>query len=386
MEPARLILGDCLDELPKLPADSVDTCITDPPYHLTAVSRNGSPRTNDPSTPFGRTRLGERGFMGQTWDGGDVAFRPQTWAAVRRVLKPGALLLAFGGPRTFHRVALAIEEAGFEVRDCLVWLYAVGFPKSHNFGRDLDGWGGWGTGLKPAWEPILVAMKPRDGTFRENAVRWAVAGFNIDGARIPSGSDHREKCESVVGLASNRNGGCYGEWKGERVSSWHRRGRWPANVLLDEGAARQLDRQSGRSRSRRGNPRSSAAPGEGWGMRHTGAEYEDDGGASRFFYCAKASRAERGIGGEFTAGSSRTAWEAGNHHPTVKPLRLLEYLCTLTSTPGGGVVLDPFLGSGTTAVAALRCGRACIGIEKEPEYLEIARRRVSRAIAGASAA
>lgn len=305
----RLINGDCLEVLESLEADSIDTCITDPPYEL--------------------------GFMGKSWDRAGIAFDPDTWRAVRRVLNPGAILLCFGGTRTFHRVTAAIEDAGFEIRDAIAWLYAQGLPKSYNL--QIPGWRGWGTGLKPAWEPIVVAMKPLDGTFAENACTWGVAGLHVDGCRIPAAT-------------------------GER-------GRFPANVILDEEAAQMLDEQSGVLKS--GKPSGLRRAGRRvFGGYRTGTSvsgFGDSGGASRFFYCAKASPSERG---------------EGNDHPTVKPIRLMEYLCRLTRTPSGGTVLDPFLGSGTTAIACLKTGRPCIGIEKGPHYFRIAERRVAAAACG----
>ena len=273
--------------------------------------------------------------MGQSWDKASVAVDPDTWSRVRRVLKPGALLLCFGGTRTFHRVTAAIEDAGFEIRDCMMWLYAQGLPKSHSL--RMRGWRGWGTGLKPAWEPIVIAMKPPDSTFTENARKWKVAGFHIDGCRIP--------------LTRGFGGP----------------GRFPANVILDEDAASMLDEQSGFLKS--GKPQGiRRAINRVYGRFRQGMPvtgYGDSGGASRFFYCAKASPSERGD---------------GNDHPTVKPLKLIEYLCRLTRMPRGGTVLDPFLGSGTTALACLKTGRPCIGIERDSHYYRIAKGRVEAAM------
>ena len=302
----RLINGDCLKVLESFDTNSIDTCITDPPYEL--------------------------GFMGKSWDKEGIAFDPDTWRHVLRVLKPGASLLCFGGTRTFHHLTSAIEDAGFQIRDCMMWLFAQGLPKSYNLRMPL--WRGWGTGLKPAWEPIVVAMKPLDGTFERSAGKWGVAGFNIDGGRIAS--------------ATNSAG----------------QGRWPANVIFDEEAARMLDEQSGILTS--GKPQGiRRAINRVYGRFPQGTPitgYGDSGGASRFFYCAKASRSERGD---------------GNDHPTVKPLKIMEYLCRLTRTPSGGIVLDPFLGSGTTALACLNTARPCIGIEKDRRYFQIAKTRLA---------
>jgi len=472
--------GDCRKVLRTMARCSVDTIITDPPYHLTQMSRNGSPRR--PGTgPYGRVRVGERGFMGTTWDGGGVAFDPATWRAVGRVAKPGAFLLVFGGTRTFHRLTCAIEDAGWEIRDCLVWLYGSGFPKSHNISKAIDTaagaerevvgvermkrmaspkgrpnsgyalnqpqityahtapattaaqhWHGWGTGLKPAWEPIIVAMKPLDGTFAQNALKHGVAGLNIAGGRIagPAGSgvwgSSNATCQQGRSFNASPSGDTY-------RSQQHARGRWPANVLLSHASecrflgmkrirgspssktfhagyrgvsvttflrgvsypgnqhadvngtetvqawvcqpgcpVRVLDEQSGERRAG-GNLRGEepsrpfkSCYGEMAGRR-LWASYGDSGGASRFFYCAKAGRAERRQG--LPPG-------AENNHPTVKPLELMKYLCRLTATPTGGVVLDPFAGSGTTLLAATAVGRACIGIERDPAYCTIARHRL----------
>jgi hypothetical protein len=225
--------GDCLELLEQLPDNSVDAYVGDPPYHLTSASRGGSPRENDPTKPHGRHAIGSKGFMGKTWDGGDVAMRPETWAKIFRVLKPGAHLLAFGGTRTAHRMACAIEDAGFEIRDELQWIYASGFPKSLNVAKAIDAhfgvdspvvragasgkgepsvsafgdglnvgfsdrpatepatepakeWHGWGTALKPSHEPIILARKPLEKglTVAENVLKWGTGALNIDGCRV----------------------------------------------------------------------------------------------------------------------------------------------------------------------------------------------------------
>ena len=350
---AMLYLGDSREVLPSLEPEQSTACVCDPPYHLTQASRRGSPRNNDPKTPFGRTRLGSRGFMGKTWDGGDTAFQPEFWAEVLRVLKPGAMLLAFGGTRTFHRLICAVEDAGFEIRDCLMWLYGSGFPKSFDISKALgkaakakreivaesvQGWDGWGSSLKPAWEPIILAMKPLNGTFAENAHLHGVAGLNIDGSRIGSGNA---------------------------------KGRWPANVLLDEAAGRLLDAQSGVTKSGAMKHRVGPYPGENattFLRGHCGPhnQHGDSGGASRFFYCAKASERDR-----------TCERRVKNSHPTVKPRSLMEYLCRLVTPPSGGLILDPFMGSGSTGIGALLTGNRFVGIEIEPESFETARQRIA---------
>lgn len=402
--------GDCREVLPSI--RGVECCITDPPYHLTAGKKGGTGQASvNLESPYGRSRI-TTGFMGKAWDGGDVAFRVETWQAVLASLLPGAFLLAFGGTRTYHRMTCAIEDAGFEIRDCMQWLYGSGFPKSLDISKAIDKaageqrevvatrkkrglggsstfaqdawtqsqrgvidlpvtapateaaklWHGHGTALKPAYEPIVVAMKPLDGTFAENAQKHGVAGLNIDAGRIPLNGDY--KCgangrPSQTGLGDN-----YDPSKANQHSEV---GRWPANVILDEVAAEQLDQQSGERRAG-GAPRSRKSPktqntfGQ-FGMECPHGQSSSGGGASRFFYCAKASKKERG---EF------------NTHPTVKPLSLLEYLCKLTQSPSDGVLLDLFAGSGSTLLAAQRTGRRAIGIELEESHCEIAAKRLEQ--------
>ena len=300
-----------------MPDASVDAVVTDPPYGLS--------------------------FMGKDWDHGipGEAF----WAEALRVAKPGCHMLAFGGTRTFHRLTCAIEDAGWEVRDCLMWLYGSGFPKSHN-----GAWGG--TALKPAWEPIILARKPLDGTVAANVQRHGCGGLNVDGCRIGTESTIR-----------NQNDGptWSGKFNGGERNNGSDSGRWPANLILDE----------------------EAGAGEEW---------------SRFFYCPKASKADRDEGlegmperlaaamhGNLVSGQRlggdgspiKTPLRS-NHHPTVKPTALMRYLCRLV-TPPGGLVLDPFTGSGSTGKAAALEGFNFIGIEREAEYVEIARARIAGA-------
>ena len=352
----EVLLGNSLDVLKQFDENMFDSVVTDPPYELA--------------------------FMGRSWDASGISYRPEMWAEVLRVLKPGGHLLAFGGTRTYHRMTCAIEDAGFEIRGCLFWIFGNGFPKSTDVSKAIDKylgaeredpntpvtdeakkWKGWGTALKPACEPIVMARKPFNRTVAENVLEWGTGGINIDATRIPSGPDHLSKCQSVIGLDSNRNGACYGQWSGPRTNSYHPGGRWPSNVFLDEVAAQMLDEQSGISRSRQGKPRSGKS-GKGWGMQHTGAEYLDSGGASRFFYVAKATTKERTHNGQVK-----------NNHPTVKPLKLMEQLIKLV-TPTGGIVLDPFCGSGSTLVAAKMLGFDYVGIDMEPEYVDLTRRRL----------
>lgn len=292
---ATLINGDCLEVLRTMQDNSVDAVVTDPPYGLS--------------------------LMGKRWDYDVPA--TEVWAECLRVLKPGGHLLAFAGTRTQHRMAVRIEDAGFQIRDMIAWVYGNGFPKSHNLQGD---WQGWGTALKPALEPITVARKPLVGTVAENVLAHGTGVINVDGCRVGPG-------EYVPGGGNGKanNGGMFGghETKGTRaIVEPHIQGRWPANLIHDGDSAADML-----------------------------------GVAARFFYCAKASKADRGD---------------GNVHPTVKPTDLMRYLCRLV-TPPGGIVLDPFIGSGSTGKAAVLEGFKFIGIEREAEYLEIARARIAAA-------
>jgi DNA modification methylase len=296
----NLHLGDCLSVLKTIENNSIHAVITDPPYGLK--------------------------FMNKAWDY-DVP-KVEFWKEVLRVLKPGGHLLSFGGTRTYHRMVVNIEDAGFEIRDQIQWLYGSGFPKSLNLKNE---WEGWGTALKPANEPIVMARKPIEKglTVAENVIKWGTGAINIDASRIGT-----------------------------------EKGRWPANLLLDEQAAEMLDEQSGYLA-----PAGNKKQGMGgkteksiFGIGGPSTVYHDGGGgASRFFYVAKANKSERG---------------KNNNHPTVKPIKLMKYLITLV-TPQNGIVLDPFMGSGSTGVAAKELGFDFVGIELNEEYLEIAKRRIN---------
>jgi len=363
---SELYLGDCREVVKQFPDNLVDTIITDPPYGLE--------------------------FMGKGWDKGVPGI--EYWKEFLAVTKPGGMLLAFGGTRTYHRLACAIEDAGWEIRDCMMWLYGSGFPKSHNFKEGA--FKGWGTALKPAWEPIIVAMKPLDGTFAQNAEKWGVAGINVDGGRIGTQvmTEGRAKKSEVYAAGNNSHNKMFKEAQPLLNPATHQ-GRWPANLLLDEDAAGLLDEQSGELKSgggvRRPNGSKSVA------MSPLAADDISEwsasaGGASRFFYCSKASKSERNAGCEGLPEKPNNSYgdfagtpEHGpklnvtkqNFHPTVKPLKLMEYLCTLTKTPTGGIVLDPFAGSGTTLLAAKNIGREYIGIEMSPEYHKIIEARLN---------
>jgi len=315
----QVLRGDVIEALAGMPAASFDGCLCDPPYGLE--------------------------FMGKKWDHGVPSI--ETWAEVLRVLKPGAPLLAFGGTRTFHRLACAIEDAGFVLTDTLCWLHAMGFPKGH-------------AQLKPAWEPITLAFKPGKRV------------LNIDAGRIEA---KPSKAHDATGLAKTK---FFTDGETPVIhKAPHALGRWPANVLLDEESAAQLDKQSGTSSyARHSTKRSSTKEISGTqfaggysGQPSVTIGFGDSGGASRFFYCAKASKTERG---------------EGNTHPTVKPLKLIEYLARLILPPERDTprrLLVPFSGSGSEMLGALAAGwDEVIGIEREAAYVKIAKRRIARAV------
>ena len=412
--------GDCIETMNAMPPESVDAIVTDPPYGL--------------------------GFMGKKWDGLPPSLE---WAeACYRVLKPGGHIAAFGGTRTWHRLAVAIEDAGFEMRDSLAWLYGSGFPKSHDVGKAIDKlagaerevvgtarrsqnrsegwdrpwmreqmeslggsgmaehaitapatpeaaqWDGWGTALKPAFEPIVLARKPlAEKTVARNVLAHGTGAINIDATRIEyNGTPSHAHFDGQV---TRGNASSYGATS--KLTPPHASGRWPANVLLDQHAAAWVDEQSGTSVSKasesRGVPggsfllhgcrtvdelRALAEAGkktpDGRDARTTLARYEasedrgggytDSGGASRFFYSAKAPKSERPN-------------VDGVQHPTVKPLAIMRWLIRLV-TPPGGTVLDPFAGSGTTIEAALIEGFDPVGIEMETDYLPLIQHRIDR--------
>lgn len=358
-----IICGDCLDVMKNMGDNSISCIVTDPPYGLS--------------------------FMGKEWDHQVPGI--EYWQECLRIVKPGGYLLAMGGTRTYHRLTCAIEDAGWEIRDCLMWIYGSGFPKSHNhFGIE-----GYGTALKPAHEPIIMAMKLCEGTFKQNAEKWGQAGINIDGCRIEGNWD---RCSTT---RDDIRSGNFIKDSPQKIEcdpqSCHPKGRWPANVLFDEEAAALLDEQSGVSRTSSGMKKPNHPTLEIYGKYNPQPNlisgYSDFGGASRFFYCAKASSGERNEGleglpqinkplmGEFKDNPGRDTPKSSptprqNHHPTVKPLKLMEYLIRLVMPPKEGILLDPFAGSGTTILAAKNLGFAGIGIEKSEEYCEIARARI----------
>lgn len=347
----RLLTGDSKEKLKELPDNSVDSLVTDPPYLIN--------------------------FMGKDWDkenspAGDSSF----WKEVLRVMKPGAHGLVFGHSRQHHRVMTALEDAGFEIRDCLMWIYGSGFPKSHNIGKAADKlgndhWDGWGTALKPAYEPIILVRKPleKNLSVAKNVLKHGTGGINIDASRIATNEDFSSVKPRQIQKLNSLNHEDSDTWKAAK-DKLQNLGRFPANVLLDPVSAEMVDKQSGTSKSSsssyaaRANKkenRSSQVPPTKSSEEIAG--YNDEGGASRFFYCAKVGKKERNAGCD------------GNTHPTVKPIKLMTYLTKLI-TPPNGVVLDPFMGSGSTGCACAAEGFDFIGIEMDPDYVEISKRRI----------
>lgn len=398
MKKVKLMLGDNIQSLKKLPDNSIDSVVSDPPYGLS--------------------------FMGKKWDY-DVP-SVDFWKEVYRVLKPGGYILSFGGTRTYHRMVVNIEDAGFEIRDQIQWLYGSGFPKSYNIGKGIqkfnetgnaywngtgdssngplgytklayeqsfrkenhsnkhqikiqveNEWEGWGSALKPANEPICLARKPlSEKSIAENVLKWRTGGLNIDGCRIGS--------ESVPS-------------KGHKVNTWNKNyenlkweyneGRFPANLILDETAAEMLDEQSGTLKSGKAEIGIGNSVNNGSKTNMKGKVvscFNDSGGASRFFYVAKVSKAERNMGlDEFDekevirqglAGEKNNPTHS-NNHPTIKPVNLMSYLCKLI-TPPNGIVLDPFMGSGSTGIAALLNDFRFVGMEMDDNYYKIAEARI----------
>lgn len=362
----ELIEGDCREVLKEFADNSIDSVVTDPPYALTTGKKGGSgPKSVNLESPYGRARI-TTGFMGKAWDNGDTAFDPAFWTDMLRVLKPGGHVLSFGGTRTYHRMACAIEDAGFEIRDQIGWLYGSGFPKSSN----QDGeWEGWGTALKPAWEPIVVARKPLIGTMAANLAAHGVGALNIDGCRVEADGrplrvgDYKKTADNVY--EGRQDGSLMG---GSKAVGETDLGRWPANVIHD-GSDEVLDafpQAKGQiAKAAEGGDRRKDQNVYGVMTRGSnGAEPRDEGGsAARFFYCAKASKKDRG---------------EGNVHPTVKPTDLMRYLVRLV-TPPNGMVLDPFMGSGSTGRGAVLEGFNFIGIEMSTEYMDIADARIAAA-------
>lgn len=348
-EKFKLHLGKSEEVLAQYPDNYFDSVVCDPPYHLTSIVKRFGKQGSAPAQfgTDGAYARASRGFMGKEWDGGDIAFRPEFWTEVFRVLKPGGHLLAFSGSRTYHRMACGIEDAGFEIRDCINWLYLSGFPKSHNLSGD---WEGWGTALKPSFEPIAVARKPLAGTVAKNMAEYGTGALNIEGCRIPLNGEvlqmTRPAAKETTDKAAPQTN------RSEQPFEYYNdQGRWPANTITTD-------------------------------LPEWFAPY---------FYCAKASKEDRdeGLGGfeEKVAGGMSGGQDGSldgpvvmgrNTHPTVKPTDLMRYLCRLV-TPPGGLILDPFMGSGSTGKGAMLEGFRFVGIDMTPEYIEIARARIQYA-------
>lgn len=415
-----IINGDCLEELDKLDENSVDAIVTDPPYELN--------------------------FMGKGWDNAGVSFNKETWQKCLRVLKPGGYLLAFGGTRTYHRIACAVEDAGFEIRDCVLWVYGSGFPKSMNIGlavdkklgneskvvgtgksgsaqthtrcmnsqtkegKDVFGgeydikeaqneWKGWGSALKPSYEPIIVARKPFKGSLVDNVLKYGVGGLNIDECRVGEPYKYHIKESGFGDNFMDDNWKPSGKEYDKEVS-----GRFPANTILTYDEDDYEEVCGGFPQSKGGSGKGFKKDDYGFGETATNfgrgdfKPYNDNGSASRYFYCAKASRRDRDEGlEEFEKDTTddgrnkpidnpflRGKTMRHNTHPTVKPTSLMQYLIRLVA-PKGATILDPFMGSGSTgkAVAYENKDRDAnykfIGIEKDAEYCKIAEARIKHA-------
>lgn len=353
-----VIHADSRDALKDMADASIDACVCDPPYALVNNSGARSPLPGQ-YTPIGKPKEPRGGFMGKKWDTGETAFDPAFWTEVLRVLKPGAHLIAFGGTRTYHRLVCAIEDAGFEIRDQLAWVFGSGFPKSHNLSGE---WQGWGSALKPAHEPIVLARKPLIGTIAANVLAHGTGALNIDACRIEANG---RPARVATGLgrehddAANINVG-----SGLAVGATDL-GRWPANVIHDgsEEVLAGFPESDGQQGDVRGDEPSEPLGANTYGQmrgRVPAAARLDSGSAARFFYTAKADADDR----------------LGSKHPTVKPVDLMAYLVRLV-TPPGGTVLDPFAGSGTTGMACMREGFRCVLIEREAEYVADIKRRLA---------
>ena len=420
-----LYQGNMLDMLEVIKPETIDSIITDPPYELN--------------------------FMGKGWDNSGIAFQKETWQKCYEVLKPGGYLLAFGGSRTFHRIAVAIEDAGFEIRDTIMWLYGSGFPKSMNIGLAIDKkngvesevigqqvvpditgdaygtmndkqggsyknivrdvkkatneWSGWGTALKPSFEPIIVARKPFKGSLVDNIIEYGVGGINIDECRV--GNEKR----TYKGCSGSSLTMISGQWKNgtSKDIEFTATGRFPANTILtydetdfDEVCGGFPNTKSGKNGIRQSDGFNKNDYGKGIGIKAgmNNGEYGDSGSASRYFYCAKASKKDRDEGlDEFeelkvnlkTNGGDRvnddkhifnkTSVIRRNIHPTVKPTELMQHLIRLVS-PNGATILDPFNGSGSTGKAVMyenlerNKNYKYIGIELTDEYLPISKARI----------
>jgi site-specific DNA-methyltransferase (adenine-specific) len=422
----RLYCGDCREILATLPENNFDSCCCDPPYHLVSIVKRMGGKDAKP-VGFGSDGRYQRvsgGFMGKAWDGGDIAFDPATWRSVWRALKPGAHVVVFSIPKHFGFVQVAMQEAGFEFRDVIAWLFGSGFPKSHDVSKGIDraagaerekiitgdpvkrmipgadqnkvgweknngreyipgveipatdaarAWAGWGTALKPAMELLVLARKPlSEATVAANVLRWGTGAINVDGCRVAingedMGDPHRfANCNEHEGWYRPSHTPETIAKRGERaLTTAASLGRWPANVIHD-GSEEVMEAFPSET-SKAYSVKASRTPGQIFQMPEGKIERYDMGGdsAARFFYTAKADSDDR----------------IGSKHPTVKPLDLMQYLVRLV-TPPKGTCLDPFAGTGTTGEAAWREGMRAVLIEREAEYAADVRRRMALALAG----
>lgn len=360
--------GDSREVLKTLADASIDSVVCDPPYALVSITKRfGKPDAVAPSSD-GATGVYKRaaaGFMGQQWDTGETAFAVEFWSEVYRVLKPGGHVVAFSGTRTYHRLACAIEDAGFEMRDMLQWLYGSGFPKSHNVAKatGLLEHEGLGTALKPACEPIVLARKALTGTVAANLALHGTGALNILECRIAGGEGGNRAGEaSAERRYAERGSTNFATTPGPRGGD--ALGRWPANVVHDGSDEVLAAFPLAPGQLAPVGPQHGAKPSVNvygdFGPRELFNPRGDSGSAARFFYTAKANATDR----------------LGSKHPTVKPTDLMRWLCRLV-TPPGGLILDPFAGSGSTGVAAIAEGFDAVLIEREAEYVADIRRRIA---------
>jgi len=360
--PVTVHHGDSRVLLRGMDADSFDSCVCDPPYALASIVKRFGKDGSAAAVGNGAFMRASSGFMGEKWDTGDTAFDPDFWREVYRVLKPGAHLISFGGTRTYHRMACAIEDAAFEIRDQIGWLFGSGFPKSHDAGN------GWGTALKPAWEPICFARKPLIGTVAANVLAHGTGAINVDACRVETEEDRRRPS---AGGDNGLSGTGTFKIRERRVEDQPLTpGRWPANVIHD-GSDEVIAAFPDTGISSGGgmkNFRDGGAvfQGETKANITEACGFGDSGSAARFFYTAKADGDDR----------------LGSKHPTVKPVDLMQYLVRLV-TPKGGLVLDPFAGTGTTGEAAFREGCRAVLIEREERFVADIHRRVGLLVSGA---
>lgn len=401
----RLVLGDCIEKMKEISSNSIDCIVTDPPYEI--------------------------GFMDVSFDKTGIAHNVEMWKECLRILKPGGYLLSFGATRTYHRMACAIEDAGFEMRDCLMWIYGSGFPKSHNVGLGIDKhfghsnrgraipsastyqasdkeeknkltgnkveeytgktelgkkYSGYGTALKPAYEPIVMCRKPFKGTVAKNVLEYGTGGINIDECRVGN-----EEITTTGPEGSNKYAGFIGKEQGQSTFKSTHIGRWPANILHD--GSEEVVSLFPNTKSSNGSFKATDYEEKETSTPFTRGDFEgygDSGSAARFFYSAKTSKKDRNEGCESLEEKqyssdgreilNETAYQrnnsiANNNHPTVKPTDLMRYLVRLVC-PEGGTVLDPFNGSGSTGKAALLEGFNYIGIDMDESYIEISKARL----------